>query len=795
MNDLAELYRLLEFDKVLNWVRAYLSCEMAGEYFERLQPMQEPAGVQGALDETAELQDLLQHDDPFPLQTYYDVRKELEAARIEGHFLSAEALVRVARTLQVAAKVRAYLARRHESHPALWRRAEPVVELKEVTRAVAETIDFDTLEVRDGASPKLARVRKEIHRAEQNARKVLERLFKKYAQQGYLQENLLTLREGHMVLPVKLEYKGRVPGLVVDQSSTGSTLFVEPFECVEIHNEMRRLRAEEAQEVERILRGLTDQVRAHAPSIAQNLEALAYLDAVHAKARFAVEFGCHKPALSAERVLELRNGRHPILLKRVGAPEGVTPLNLKIGDAFHTLVITGPNAGGKTVALKTVGLLCLMTQCGLLIPADPDSRIPLFGEMFVDIGDFQSIEQDLSTFTSHMSRIKAILDRADARSLVLVDEIGVGTDPEEGAALAQAFLEELTRRGAITIVTTHHGTLKEFAYHTEGVENGSMDFDVETLQPTYRFRLGIPGSSYAIEIARRLGISEAFLKRSRELVGEEKGRLEQLILELERRISEAQKLNEKLKLEKTRLQGLANLYKERYEKLQREEKSLKEKAVAEAQQLLADANARLEKAVKEIREQQASQEAIRRARQVVAEEKARLAEVAEQVREEEVPESGALTHVEPGMVVYWGKHRSHGTVLAEPDGSGKVLIQVEQFKFRVPLAELSPARETAAKPKARRGAVNVRTAPKSDLLPELHVRGQTLDEAIANTDKFLDDALLAGWSQVRIIHGKGTGTLRKGLTEFLQKHPRVKSTRLGAWNEGDLGVTVVELEV
>ncbi|MFQ5637320.1 MAG: endonuclease MutS2 [bacterium] len=796
MSDPAELYDLLEFNKILQLLSRFVMSDFAKTHIEEIHFVRDKKTIEILLTEVTELRDLIEHDEPFPLDSYDDIRHDLNAAAVPGHFLQPAALVRVIRVLSVAAKVRAYLSKRRKSSPLLWVHAEKITELKHIQREVQRNIDLKTLEVKDSASDRLSQLRKAISHAEQNVRAVVEKALKTYSAKGYLQESLMTFRDGRFVLPLKLDYKGQVKGLVIDESASGATLFIEPFESVEINNKIRRLKIEERREIERILQELTARLRPEIENIRHNLMALSQLDFIQAKALFARELNCSQPALNDHNLIHIREGRHPLLVMRDHGGEKVVPLNLKIGDGFHTLVITGPNAGGKTVALKTIGLFCLMVQTGIPVPVSPDSQMAVFETVFADIGDFQSIEQDLSTFTSHMQKMKTILQSAGSKSLVLVDEIGVGTDPEEGSAIAVAFLEELNRRHVISIVTTHHGALKEFAYNTGGVENGCMDFDVETLQPTYRFRVGIPGSSYAIEIAKRSGISEPVLARCRELVGAEKGKLENLIGELERHVSESEKLTEKMNVEKTRQQGLAKLYKERYEKLKRYEKSLKAKAAAEADEILQLANARIERAVKEIKEGHASQEAIKRAKKTVADEKAKIAVARAEINADEPePDLAPLQKVDLGEHVYWRRQNSHGKVISGVDGAGKVLIEVDNFKFRVPLGELqlSTMPEEPQRQK-RRTSVKIETSPKSDVLPEISLRGQSLEEAIANTDKFLDDALLAGWQTVRIIHGKGAGILRKGIADFLKSHPRVKSKKMGAWNEGDIGVTVVELD-
>lgn len=790
----AELYRSLEFDKIVAHLKQFALSPMGRELCDRLPYFTEIPAMEQALDETLELREALEHDDPFPLSDVHDLREAFRNAEVKGNYLSPESLVRVAQTLRTGARVRGYLKERQDNYPRLWKHAEELSDQRDLVRETNRAIDFETFEVKDSASPKLKAIRREIVQTEAKCRRVVEELFKKYSKQGLLQEDVITLREGRLVLPVKLGSKSSIPGLVHGHSASGSTLFVEPFEAVELNNHVSRLRGEETQEIERILRELTSQIRQRLPELQGDLTVLAALDFIHAKARFALELGCERPRVTPQRVVEIIQGRHPLLMLREGGSERVVPLDLKIGDGFRILVVTGPNTGGKTVALKTVGLLTLMTHSGLLIPAHPDSTIGAFDTIFTDIGDLQSIEQDLSTYSSHIKRLREVLERADAASLVLIDELGAGTDPEEGAALATAILERLKSMGCATLVTTHLGALKVFAHEAEGVENGSMEFDVQTLQPRYRFRPGMPGSSYALEIAQRLGIPDEVLHRARVWMGTAKGNMEKLLLEVQEKMQEYTQLKNELEVEKARLDGLMKLYRERAEAIKKEERTLKEKALHDAQEIVRQANAAVEQAIREIREAQASREAIAAARRKL---EAQRTKIAEELQNIDVPETQPEDRPPPeprvGLRVVWKPHNSEGTIVGEADASGKVLLQIGNFKFRVPVEELYEASGEADAPDKRRGQVRVQVDAKSDTLPEIDVRGRRLDEAVSEVDKFLDDAVLAGWREVRIIHGKGTGALRKGISDFLQDHPRVKNKRFGAWNEGDVGVTMVEL--
>ncbi|MFQ5649596.1 MAG: endonuclease MutS2 [bacterium] len=788
-----DLHKRLEFDKIITLLKQETLSALAADKFERLAFMTGQGEIETHLSRVSELVHLLEQDAPFPLQLW-DIGADLEVAAVPGGLLPCDGLIRIANTLSASRKVRVYFERRKETYPHLRQVAQDITLLQEIETAVADQIDFQASEVKSSASPKLSRLRKEIQRLEQKARKALEHLFKQVSEKGYLQEPVMTLKDGRLVFPVKIANKGKVRGLVHDQSASGATVFVEPLESIEFNNEIQSLRREEQREVERILRALTALIYPELQAIRDNLSILAEFDFIHAKARFARTFDCVQPSFNTGSVIDIIAGKHPLLLVHRKEGQEVVPLNLEIGEGANTLVITGPNAGGKSVALKTVGLLALMVQCGIPIPAHPDSTLPVFKKIFADIGDYQSIEQDLSTFTSHIKNIQTIVTDADEHSLVLLDEIGVGTDPDEGAALSIAVLEALTARGSLTIVTTHHGNLKAFAYNTPGVENGSMEFDVATLLPTFRFKAGIPGSSYALEISRRLGLPEAILSRSRALLGSEKHKLERLILDLDRKTQASERLARSLEIEKTRLQGLTNLYQEKVDSFKEEARALKRKALEDARHILDRSNAIVEQVVKEIKEKEADRLAITSVKERLKSQKDTIEQgLKKLVTEAPVVERHAEPDLAIGREVLWRKQNRTGKVIALQDDGAKALLELGNIKIWVGVKELAAPPERQAR-EARRSTVSIQTEAKDTVLPEIDVRGQTLDDATGIVDKFLDDALLAGWSQVRIIHGKGTGVLRKGLASFLDDHARVKSHKMGAWNEGDLGVTIAELD-
>jgi DNA mismatch repair protein MutS2 len=785
--------QLLELDKILEQIAGVALCPISVEQIRALRPLKEVGQIQRRLDEITEMRAVLDFDEHFPLNTFPDLRPALQHLRIANRSLEIRQLIELAQFLACVRRVRGFLITRREKYPLLAEIAQPLTALQDVETAIENAISFTDSSIKDSASPVLARLRKEIRRATAEARERLQSIVKKLAARDMLQEEVVTFRDGRLVLMLKDEHRHRVPGLVHDESASGRTLFVEPMESVEMNNRIRQLQSAEREEIERILLELSNRLRLHLPKVQENLTRLIQLDAIHAEAHFSRQLDCSASQLQKDGRLKLAGARHPLLLlSGKKTREQVVPLDLELGGETVTLILTGPNAGGKTVTLKTVGLLSLMTLCGLHIPAQPDSQIPIFHRIFVDIGDRQSIEEDLSTFTSRLARVVEILRHTHEGDLVLIDEIGSGTDPEAGAALAIAVLQELTRRRCATIVTTHHGALKSFAHETPGVANGSMAFDRETLRPTYQFRPGVPGASYAFEIAERLGLQKEVVETASQLVGKEKGNVENLLAELEAKLAEQRQSAEKLKLEETRFTALAKLYEERVNTLKAQERELKQKALAESEAILQRANAAVEKAVREIREQAASREAIQSA-------KKELQAVQQEVTQEkrslpaEAPAAEApMQEARPGMRVKWLKQNAVATVLEPPDSSRRVLVEVGTLRARVPLSELQPDEGSSH--------ANLEPLPKISnidtpaTLPEIDLRGLRVDEALAAVDKFLDDALLAGWNEVRLIHGKGTGALRQSISNFLKKHPQTHRFHEAAMGEGDYGVTIVELK-
>lgn len=787
------IFSILEFDKIIDYLAQLTISSLGKEIVLNIQPLNDLNQIKQNLTEVTELRDILDYDDPFPLSGLQDISLLLKKAEIQGNFLLPEELSRLVQTIEIGRKIVSYFQSRKEKYPLLIKIVEQVTIFKTIEKEITRCIDISNFTIFDNASPNLNRIRKSIEVQEQRIRKKLEEMATDLSRKGFLQENLVAVRDGRLVLMVKDEHRSRVKGLIHDQSATGSTLFIEPFETLDLNNQIRALIIEERREIEKILGRLTDLIREQLPEMQQTVKALAQLDFIYAKARFSQDVNGNQPALNQNNRLEIIKGRHPILTLRHDSSRPVVPLDLSIGENFTTLVISGPNAGGKTVAIKTIGLLSIMTACGLHIPADPSSDIAIFNNIFTAIGDQQSIENDLSTFSSHVSKLREIVEQASPQDLVLIDEIGSGTDPDEGASLAIAILEKLTSIGCNTIVSTHQGALKVFAHETEGVENGSMEFDRETLQPTYHFRLGIPGSSYAYEIATRWGLAKEVTQRARELVGSKKNRFEKLLENLENRMQKYQSLSEELSIKQSRLDGLIKLYERKNDELLKEEHKLKNKAIEESNQILHQANKSIEEAIKQIKEQQASRESIRIAHQLIEQEKEKLREEQEKYSKKKKVISTSkipLKEVVIGQEVFWTAYQSNGIVLSEPDAAGKVWIQSGDVKVKVPLNELTSSSNTAVK----LNSINVRMNFEQLKNNEIDVRGYRVDDAIVAVDKFLDDAILSELDQVYIIHGKGTGALKEAIHKFLNTNLRVKAKGFPRWNPGDTGMTVVDLK-
>jgi DNA mismatch repair protein MutS2 len=777
----------LKFDAVLARIRRYAQSPLGIERIDRLHPLTNPDEIQKSHALLNEMKRVIESDEPLPIDGIHDIRTDIHRAAIEGNILSGKQLLHIYSTLGASRRLREYFRRRADTYPQIATLAGHLISDNLLEHHIEEMITDEGV-IRDSASRELQDIRRAIRSTSETLRRRLERILKTLSSEGMTQEELITTREGRMVLPVKVEFKHRVPGFIHSSSASGATVFIEPAETLDINNELREHQIREQREIERLLRVITEKVSEKKNDLLLMVETLAEVDFIYAKAQYSIEIIGVTP-IPSPGVLRIVDARHPILLHHHKRDE-VVPLTLSLGEKYRTMIITGPNAGGKSVAMQTVGLMSLMYQSGLHLPVSELSEMPVFGKIFVAMGDEQSIEQDLSTFTSHLLHLRTIVSSADDRSLVLIDEIGAGTDPVEGSAIAASILKWLTRIGALTVATTHHGDLKAFAFQEPGIENGAMEFDQEKLTPTYRFTPGVPGSSYALEIAYRLRLPSDLLEQARVYLGSEKSNIEGLLIELEQQSQSYKQRLADVTNEKRRLETLMREYEEKLNILRREMKTLKRNAAEDAKKIVDRANALIEGAVKEIKESAGSAAVAKRWRTEVKEFKKEIERHTEEEKHESGP--GDSSPIGTGDIVALGNSSREGEVLESFDEDGYTHVLFGSVKMKVHRDQL----RKAGVPKDRR---ELDTGARTMVLPEeryprsVDVRGLNGDEAVGAVELFLDRALLAGYKEVEIIHGKGTGVLRKRITEYLKGHTAVGLTRLGNWNEGGAGVTIVEL--
>lgn len=776
----------LDFTSVVKRIGQFALSSPGKEKVAALFPSAIFAEVRDELERVREMIFLIGKNDPPPLDGVSDIRESLHRAAIEGSMLSSESLLHILRLLVACRHLSQYFSKRRDGAVLLSSLAEQIFSDKTLEYHIERVID-ESGAVKDSASRELRELRRTIIEQSAHLRRRLESILKKISEEDIVQEELITVRDGRMVLPIKAEFKHAVAGFIHSSSSSGQTVYIEPTETLELNNEIRELEFEEQREVHKLLTELTTRIRPAAGDMLRNVELVAELDSLYARARYAKEFHAECPVVKLNDFLEINFGKHPVLLLHKKYSD-VIPLSLSIGETYNTIIITGPNAGGKSVAMKTVGLMCLLVQSGIPIPADETSQFPIYHRIAVDIGDEQSVENDLSTFSSHIQRLVRIIESADEKTLVLIDEIGTGTDPAEGSALGAAILQRLTEARAHVIATTHHGMLKAFADQHPLMQNAAMEFDLTTLEPTYRFRCGLPGSSYAFEITRRHGMDPAIIDRARELLGSQTQSLEHLLSEVEKRSQLLAKQMITLEEEQKKLCALIADYREKNDALRRETKQIKKAAIEEAKGIVASANASLERAIREIREQNASKEIIKKEKQTIESLKQRLAVQSEEEEQFSEKHSDPTIRINDSVTLK-DNPSMQGIVLEEP-GNGFVLVAFGSIKLRTELNKL-----VRAEKKGIDATQPVQPVQKIGIeCNEIDIRGMYGDEAIRTVDAFLYEAYAAGFKRVDIIHGKGTGALRKRVHEYLSELSFVESFQLADWNEGGSGMTVVMLK-
>jgi DNA mismatch repair protein MutS2 len=778
----------MEYPKIIDLLVRQCATQLGKELAEALQPSSEIEEINLWQEETSEAKEINRLYPGFSLGGVRDIRQPLKKSQAGGIIEPGEFL-NIFDTLQAAKRIKKFFSEDGKKFARLALYAEGLALIPSLEQQIKKTITPEG-DVSEDASPELSRIKKQFRNLQGKARDKLETMIRSAELQKYLQDPLITIRNDRYVIPVKQEYRQQVQGLVHDQSASGATLFIEPLAVVELTNEAQRYEALARAEVLRILRQLTGAVAAYYEELSCTLENLGQLDFVHAKAKLSSEYDGGRPLMNDRGFIHIFQGRHPLIQGKV------VPVTIYLGKEFDILVITGPNTGGKTVTLKTVGLFTLMAQAGLHVPAETGTELAVFSQVFSDIGDEQSIEQSLSTFSSHMTNIISILDNLDDRTLVLLDELGAGTDPAEGSALAMAILEYLLQQGARVIATTHYSELKTFAFNNDRVENASVEFDVETLRPTYRLLIGVPGKSNAFEISLRLGLRPDLVEKARSFRSQEGARVADLIANLETN----QILSEKERQEAAKLKDTAR---QMLLQVERKERELKERAqyiIQKAQQdaldIVTKARQESEAALKEVKERlkNAPQETRQELQDLRAKLREQEAEFEDLVYPEEEGEAIPAQELHPGDLVLLKRLNQKAQVLERP-GKDEVLVQAGIMKLTVKLKDIRPLSEGKVQVRGERTGAGALAAGKArEMKQELDLRGLTVDEAILETEKFLDDAYLASLPQAYIIHGKGTGALRKAINDLLKNHPLVATARTGGYYEGGHGVTVVEIK-
>ena len=790
-----KVLKTLEYDKIISQLASFAGSPLAKQTCTELTPSSDLCEIQARQRETSDALSRLLRRGSISFSGVTDVRGILKRLEI-GSILSIGELLRICKLLEVCARVKAYSRgdTEEDSRDSLDELFEALQPLTPVSSEIRRCIISED-ELSDDASGTLFKIRRSMRQTNDKVHAQLTSMVNGSAR-TYLQDAVITMRNGRYCIPVKAEHRGQVPGMIHDQSSTGSTLFVEPMAVVKLNNELRELELKEEQEIEVILSTLSSLVVSETETISDDLELLTRLDVIFAKAQLSRSYNGSEPKFNMNGWIRIKKGRHPLLDKKK-----VVPIDIHLGRDFQLLIITGPNTGGKTVSLKTVGLFTLMGQAGLHIPAFDGSELSIFEEVFADIGDEQSIEQSLSTFSSHMTNIVSILGKATNRSLVLFDELGAGTDPTEGAALAIAILSNLHRRGARIMATTHYSELKVFALSTPGVENGCCEFSVETLRPTYRLLIGVPGKSNAFAISSKLGLSDEIIEEAKTHLTEQDESFEDLITDLENSRVTIEKEREEIDRYKQEIQTLKKRLEQKQDKLENSREAILRKANEEARTILQDAKDYADTTMRNFNKFGKANVSAREMEQERDRLRKKLSGVEKNlaIKTEKKPKKELKAKdLKIGDAVKVLSLNLKGTVSTLPNDKGNLYVQMGILRSQVNIKDLERIDEPditgPGVSKGAGGSGKIKMAKSASVSMELNLLGKTVDEAVAELDKYLDDAYLAHMPSVRIVHGKGTGALRKGVHNYLRRNKHVKSFRLGEFGEGDAGVTIVEFK-
>lgn len=796
-----ESFKVLEYKRILSRLREKAGTTLGKELAGGLLPSGDREEVRERLQQTAEAVYVSSMAQP-PLGGIKDIRESIKKVGL-GAVLAPDELLDILTTMYAMREMKRFFKELEAEAPILKNWARSLEILGQLEKDLEHIVD-EHGNLRDDASVELKRIRREIRSSQAKIKDHLAGLLHNNEYQKYFQEAIVTMRGDRYVLPVKQEYRQHFPGIVHDQSATGSTLFIEPMAVVNLNNDIKQLTAAERHEVERILRAASQKIRKNDSQLMDNCEIMAQVDFAFAKANLAYEMKATEPVLNEAGVTKLMSARHPLL-----PPDKVVPIDITIGDSYSMLLVTGPNTGGKTVSMKTFGLLVLMAQSGLFLPVESGSEIAVYSNIYADIGDEQSIEQSLSTFSAHMTHLVSILDKVEPEDLVLLDELGAGTDPEEGAALAMAILERLLTIKATVLATTHYSELKTFAFGREGIENACVEFDVATLRPTYRLLIGIPGASNAFAISRRLGLSESLIIRAKQLIQADHAQFEQVINQLEKEKMLYEQMNADIETRLRRAEQMEAKAEALRVELNQKKADILRRAKDEGAALVRRMRRESEEVISQLKEQfndqgiQKRQAAIQAARDQINEAAGKVRPGIVSVKAFRKPVD--LKTLEPGDIIYVTKLDQKGTVLSIRGkelevqlGSLKTNVKARDCKF----VEKAPKEKPSAKGGAngslsggggrKRGSSFISKAQEAHR--DIDIRGMMVDEAEMVLGKFLDDSVMAGLSQVLIIHGKGTGALRKGVHAYLKRHRNVASFNFADMSEGGTGATLVELQ-
>ena len=781
----------LEYDKIIDRLVSFAASDKAKERLKKLVPMTDIHDINAALSETSDALSRVYAKGAVSFGGVHDIGASVKRLEI-GSSLNTVELLHISSLLTAAARVKNYYEDTTDSLTGYFHALEPLTPLNtEIKRCI---VSED--EISDDASANLRSIRRQKVLAAERIHTELNKMLNSSSVRNCLQDFVITSRSGRYCLPVKAEYKSQVPGMVHDQSATGSTLFIEPAAVVKLNNDIRELELKEQAEIEAILAELSAKASEFTDELLTDFQVLTTLDFIFAKAQMSKQYKCSCPVMNTNNYINIKKGRHPLI-----DPHKVVPIDIYLGKNFNLLIITGPNTGGKTVSLKTVGLLTLMAQSGLHIPALDHSELAVFDNVFADIGDEQSIEQSLSTFSSHMTNTVSILKKADAHSLILFDEIGAGTDPTEGAALAISILNDLHKRGITTMATTHYSEIKVYALTTDGVENACCEFDVESLRPTYRLLIGIPGKSNAFAISKKLGLPDYIIKDASARMDADDVQFEDLLSDLEHSRITIEKERAEINAYKQEIQQLKDELKTKSDRLDERRDKILRKANEEAAAILKDAKEYADQTIKTMNKHGMTVKELEKQRSAIRDKmNKRQEKLSVQAAKPKAHKAHDISEFKVGTHVRVLSMNLIGTVTAPPSPKGEITVQMGSLSTKTKINNLEilvgykDPEEAKKAPKGAGGSGKIKMSKAASISHEINLLGLTVDEAVAKLDKYLDDAYISRIPQVRIVHGKGTGALRNGVTAYLRGVPYIKSFRLGEIGEGDTGVTIVDFK-